>query len=122
LQVTALIENKTCEEKMKTLVNLIRPENFEQEVIAEKKPVLLLCMPRDEEFSKQVKLMEDIAEKYSNEVKVCVLQEETIEAFKKNYNILGTPTFLIIREGKERGRMLGLADKETLIKLLTDFQ
>ena len=37
-------------ESMGTLVCLIRSENFEQEVIAEKRPVLLLCMPRDEEF------------------------------------------------------------------------
>jgi hypothetical protein len=37
---------------MKT-IGLIRIENFDQEVVAEKKPVLLLCMPHDEEFSKQ---------------------------------------------------------------------
>ena len=107
---------------MKTLVNLIRLENFEQEVIAEKRPVLLLCMQRDEEYPKQLKLMEDIAERYINELKVCVLQEETIEPFKKSYSILGTPTFLIMREGKERRRMLGLADQETLINLISNFQ
>ena len=107
---------------MKTLVNLIRPENFEQEVIAEKRPVLILCMPRDEEFPKQFKLMEDIAGRYINALKVCVLQEETIEAFKKSYSILGTPTFLILVEGQERSRMLGLADQETLMNLLANFQ
>ena len=53
-----------------TLVCLIRSENFEQEVIAEKRPVLILCMPRDDEFPQQLKVMEDIATKHSQELKV----------------------------------------------------
>jgi thioredoxin-like negative regulator of GroEL len=104
---------------MKTLISLIRPENFEREVIGEKKPILLLCMPRDEEFPNQLKVIEDIARQYSEELKVGLLQEEFIEAFKKNYEILGTPTFLILVEGKERGRMLGLADQEMLTDLIS---
>ena len=100
-------------------MSLIRPENFEQEVIAEKKPVLLLCMPRDEGFPKQLKVMEEIARKYREGLKVVLLEEEFIEAFKKNYEILGTPTFLILVEGKERRRWLGLADQETLTDLIS---
>ena len=104
---------------METLIRLIRPENFEQEVVTEKKPVLLLCMPRDEEFPNQLKVIENIARRYSEELKVGLLQEEFIEAFKKNYEILGTPTFLILVEGKERRRWLGLADQETLTDLIS---
>ncbi|MGB7572324.1 MAG: thioredoxin family protein [Thermodesulfobacteriota bacterium] len=107
-------------ESMGTLVSLIRPENFEREVIAEKKPVLLLCMPRDDEFPQQLKVMEDIATKHSQELKVAVLEEGLIEAFKKNYSVIGTPTFLLLVEGKERGRMLGLADQETLTDLISN--
>jgi hypothetical protein len=104
---------------METLVCLIRPDNFEREVVAEKKPVLLLCMPRDEEFPNQLKVLEDIATKYSQELKVGVLEEGLIEAFKKNYSVVGTPTFLMLVEGKERGRMLGLADQEMLTNLIS---
>ena len=103
---------------MTTLVCLIRSDNFEQEVIAEKRPVLILCMPRDEEFPNQLKVMEDIATKHSQELKVAVLEEGLIEAFKKNYRVIGTPTFLLLVEGKERGRMLGLADQEMLTDLV----
>jgi len=106
---------------METLVRIIRPENFEREVVAEKKPVLVLCMPRDTEFPKQLEVIEDIARQYSEELKVGLLQEEFIEAFKKNYEILGTPTFLILVEGKERKRLLGLADQETLTNLISHF-
>jgi thioredoxin-like negative regulator of GroEL len=104
---------------METLVSLIRPDNFEREVVAEKKPVLLLCMSWGEEFPKQLKVMEDIARKYSEELKVVLLEEEFIEAFKKNFGILGTPTFLILVEGKERRRWLGLADQKTLTDLIS---
>jgi hypothetical protein len=76
-------------------------------------------MPRDEEFPQQLKVMEDIATKYGRELKVGVLEEEFIEAFKKNYSVGGTPTFLLLVEGKERGRMLGLADQEMLTRLIS---
>ena len=105
---------------METLISLIRPENFEQEVVEEKKPVLLLCMHRDEEFPNQMKVIEAIASKYSDELKVGLLEEEFIEAFKKNYGVIGTPTFLLLIEGKERGRMLGLADQKMLTDLISN--
>jgi thioredoxin-like negative regulator of GroEL len=104
---------------METLVSLIRPENFEREVIGEKKPVLLLCMPRDEEFPNQLKVIEAVARKYRMELRVGVLEEEFIESFKKNYGVIGTPTFLLLVEGKERGRMLGLADYQMLTNLIS---
>jgi hypothetical protein len=106
---------------MTTLVSVIRPENFEREVVAENKPVLLLCMPWDGDFPKQLELIEEIARKHSRDLKVGLLQEEFIETFKKNYGFVGTPTFLILVEGKERRRFLGLADKKTLTDLISHF-
>ncbi len=104
---------------MRTSVSLIRSENFQREVFAEKRPVLILCMPRDDEFPQQLKVMEDIATKYGQELKVGVLEEGLIEVFKKDYSVVGTPTFLLLVEGKERARMLGLADQEMLMNLIS---
>ena len=104
---------------METLVRFIRPENFGQEVISEKRPVLVLCMPRDDEFPKQLKVIQNIAAEYRQELKVGILAEEFIEAFKKSYSVVGTPTFLLMVEGKERARMLGLADREMLMNLIS---
>jgi hypothetical protein len=106
---------------MASLVCLIRSEDFKQEVIAEKRPVLILCMPRDDEFPKQLKVIEDIATEYSPELKVGVLEEGLIEAFKKDYSVEGTPTFLLLVEGKERCRMLGLANQQTLTDLVLHY-
>jgi thioredoxin-like negative regulator of GroEL len=99
---------------MSTLVRCIQPENFEEEVMKEKETLLVVCMPRDEEFHKQMELIEYIAKSYNQTLKVGVLDEEFIEPFKKQYGIGGTPTFLILAKGKEIRRMLGLADSETL--------
>jgi hypothetical protein len=106
---------------MKTLVFLIQPENFEQEVKAEKKPLLVLCMPQDDQFPEQLKIIEEIATRHSPDLKVGLVQEEFIETFQQNYGFWGTPTFLILVEGKEKGRMLGLADREMLMDLISNY-
>ncbi len=107
---------------MGTLICLIRSENFAQEVIAEKRPILILCMPRDDEFPQQFKVIEDIATKCGQELKVGILEEELIEAFKKDYGVIGTPTFLLLMEGKEIGRVLGLSDQKMVMDLISKSQ
>ena len=100
------------------VVRLIHLDNFEQEFVSEEKPLLVLCMPQSEEFASQIELLESIGARYGEELIVGVLDENSIEAFKRNYSFAGTPTFLILVKGKERGRMLGLADQDTLTKLV----
>lgn len=100
---------------------LIQPENFEQEVKAEKKPLLVLCMPQDDQFPQQMKIVEEIAVRHGPKLKVGLVQEDYIETFKQNYGFWGTPTFLILVEGQEKGRMLGLADQEMLTDLILNF-
>jgi hypothetical protein len=99
---------------MQNLIHLIRPDNFMDEVLSAGKPVLLLCMPRDDDFPIQLKLMEDIAVNHSLWLKVGLLAEAFTESFKQKFGIDGTPTFLIFFEGQEKNRMLGLADCRTL--------
>ena len=93
---------------------MIRPDNFIDEVLSAGKPVLLLCMPRDDDFPEQLKLMEDIAAHHRTWLKVGFLAEAFTEYFKNKFDIPGTPTFLIFLKGKEKNRMLGLADSRTL--------
>jgi hypothetical protein len=46
------------------------------------------------------------------------LQSQINKELKKNYSVIGTPTFLLLVEGKERDRMLGIADREMLTNLI----
>ena len=42
------------------------------------------------------------------------LEEDIVNGFKKMYGIKGPPVFLLFHRGQEKGRMLGMADKERL--------
>jgi thioredoxin-like negative regulator of GroEL len=106
---------------MKTFIRVIRPQNFEQEVVLEKRPVLLLCMPRDDEFYKQMKILEAVAETHGQALKAGLLEDEFIERFRQDLGIRGTPTFLILVQGKEKARMLGLADQASLTDFISEF-
>lgn len=103
---------------MKTLIRRLHPENFHREVIEEDKPMLVLCMPADDRFPEQLKIMEEFAETFHSSVKVGWVEEEFLDVFKTNYSIIGTPTFLLFFKGREKGRVLGLADQETLRALV----
>jgi hypothetical protein len=99
---------------MQNLIHLIRPDNFVDEVLAVSKPILLLCMPSDDDFPSQLRLMEDIAQHHRSWLKVGMLAEAFTEYFKNKLDIPGTPTFLILLQGKEKNRMLGLVDLQAL--------
>jgi hypothetical protein len=111
---------KSNPSNMVSLIRTIRPETFWDEVISEPKIVLLLCMPHDEAFPRQQRVLEEIAGIYRERIKVVLPEEAFIEVFKKNLNIVGTPTFLILKRGKEIARIWGESDRETLIQTLLD--
>jgi hypothetical protein len=99
---------------MGNLIHLITRDNFTEEVISEKRPILFLCMPQDDDFPSQLKSMEIIANRHGSWLKVALLGDAFIENFKKELDVAGTPTFLIFHEGEEKNRMLGLADHNGL--------
>ena len=103
---------------MEPWIRSIRPENFMDEVVLVKKPVLLICMPDDDSFSRQLKILQSVAEKYEKELKVGLLAQDSMAIFKKRLQIIGTPTFLLMSEGKEISRILGVSDRETLTHLV----
>jgi hypothetical protein len=78
---------------MQNLIHLIRPDNFMDEVLSAGRPVLLLCMPRDDDFPIQLKLMEEIAVNHRLWLKVGLLAEAFTESFKKKFGIDGTRLF-----------------------------
>ncbi len=100
------------------MIRFIGPENFEKEVITEKKSFLLLVMPPGSEFPKQVEIIEETERKHGPELKAGLVHEDFIEKFKEKYRISGTPTFLFFLRGKEKDRLLGLANRETLTSFI----
>ncbi|MRS01806.1 thioredoxin [bacterium] len=91
-----------------------------EEVIAEKRPCLLLCMPTDDDFSSQLKIMEVMARRHESWLKAGLLGDAFVEYFKKKLSVTGTPTFLIFFDGKELNRMLGMLDYKSLEHFVLD--
>ena len=89
-------------------------DNFDSEIKAEKRSVLLACIRRDDEFKEQTAVLDNVSKRYGERLKVCLLDEDSFGAFSKKLGIEGTPTFIAFYAGKEKGRMLGKADRETL--------
>ena len=97
-----------------TSVCLITPDNFFQEVVSEQKPVLILCMPFNEQFPSQLRIMEDLARLYPHRFKVGIFKQACLKIFKENMKICGTPTYLMMLHGQEINRMIGIADHKSL--------
>jgi hypothetical protein len=100
------------------MVTLINNQNYDTEIHQAHRPVLLLCMPKGPDFYDQSIVLHQLAEKHPADLKVCLLEEELINGFRQMLGIKGTPVFLLFNRGKERGRMLGMADGAKLSAFL----
>ena len=101
-----------------SLVNL-NSENFTKEVLEEEKPVLIdfwadWCSP----CKMMAPVVDNIAESMSDTVKVCKVNIDENEELAEEYGIMSIPTFIVIKNGKETGRTVGVQSKEELLKIL----
>lgn len=101
-------------------IHIISEDNFAAAIMREKKPVLLLCMPHDDQFAMQMDIVTETVSKYEGSIKIALLDESFIGPFKKKYAVPGTPTYLILMKGKEISRSLGLTDEQMLMSLIAD--
>ena len=101
-----------------SFVNL-NSENFTKEVLEEEKPVLIdfwadWCSP----CKMMAPVVEEISKSMSDTVKVCKVNIDENEELAEEYSIMSIPTFIVIKNGKETGRTVGVQSKEELLKIL----
>ena len=92
----------------------VTSENFDTEVLHERRPVLLACVRRGLHFKEQTAALAHLSEWYQAALKVCLLDDDFIGAFKEQLGIEGSPTFIILKSGNEQDRLLGQANRENL--------
>ena len=102
-------------------MNIISNSNFEAEILATDRPVLLMCASGGKICAEQARVLEQLSDPYRKRVDICYLEEDFINGFKDMYGIKGTPVFLLFHSGEEKGRMLGMADKERLETFLARY-
>ena len=109
-------KNKMEENKMKVIT--VTEKNFEEEVLKSEKTVLIdfyadWCGP--------CKMLSPIVEQVAEEndkikvVKINIDQEENLAV---EYQIVSIPTLVVIKNGKEIKRSVGVIDKEKILNLV----
>lgn len=93
-------------------------ENFETEVLKEKKKVLV---DFNADWCGPCRMLAPGLEKLSEEkkdVKFVSVNIDEEESLARDYNIFSIPCLIVFKDGKEIGRSVGLKPKEEIEKLI----
>ena len=92
--------------------------NFENEVIFSDRPGILLYTSSSQgDWRELYSVIEEIADENVG-IKVCVVDLDRDPELAKRFAVTGTPTLLILKNGKERFRSLEVLQKEKILEML----
>ncbi|OYD13792.1 thioredoxin [candidate division WOR-3 bacterium JGI_Cruoil_03_51_56] len=89
--------------------------NFDAEVLKAETPVLVdFWAPWCGPCQSVAPIVESLADKFDDKLKVCRLNTDENPQTPGNYNIYGIPTLIIFKNGKEVERIVGLMPEAVL--------
>lgn len=113
-------ELKSGEEREDTQVEVIKvtSKNFNQEVLESEKPVLIdfyadWCGP-----CKMLSPVVDQVAKENEDIKVVKINIDETQDIAVKYQIMSIPTLVVIKNGEETNRSVGVIDKSEILELL----
>lgn len=100
-------------------VTELNKDNFEKEVMEANVPVLIdfwasWCGP----CRMMSPVIDKIAEEMGDKVKVCKVNVDENHELAEKYEIMTIPAFIVIKNGQEAGRTIGVQPKEDILKLI----
>lgn len=100
-------------------VTELNKDNFEKEVMEANVPVLIdfwasWCGP----CRMMSPLIDQIAEEMGDKLKVCKVNVDENHELAEKYEIMTIPAFIVIKNGAESGRTIGVQPKEDILKLI----
>lgn len=100
-------------------VIILNEDNFEKEVLKSEKTVLIdfwasWCGP----CKMMAPIVDEIAEEIGDNVKVCKINIDEEQSLAVKYGIMSIPTFVVLKNGNEIGRTIGVQDKSEIVKML----
>ena len=100
-------------------VTELNKDNFEKEVMEANVPVLIdfwasWCGP-----CRMISpVIDQIAEEMGDKLKVCKVNVDENHELAEKYEIMTIPAFIVMKNGAEAGRTIGVQPKEDILKLI----
>lgn len=100
-------------------VTELNKDNFEKEVMEANVPVLIdfwasWCGP----CRMMSPVIDKIAEEMGDKLKVCKVNVDENHELAEKYEIMTIPAFIVMKNGAESGRTIGVQPKEDILKLI----
>lgn len=100
-------------------VTELNKDNFEKEVMEANVPVLIdfwasWCGP----CGMMSPVIDKISEEMGDKLKVCKVNVDENHELAEKYEIMTIPAFIVIKNGAESGRTIGVQPKEDILKLI----
>lgn len=97
----------------------LNEKNFEEEVLKSEKTVFIdfwasWCGP----CRMMSPVVDELAEEMGDSVKVCKINIDEEKNLAVQYNVMSIPTFIVLKNGREVNRSVGVQDKEELKNML----
>ena len=96
----------------------VNNQNFEEEVLKSEKPVLVdfyadWCGP-----CKMLSPIVDQVAEENEDIKVVKVNVDDAQDLAMKYQVMSIPTLVVIKEGKEINRSVGLIDKNQVVNMI----
>lgn len=104
------------------ILNLKTDQEFEQEISTTQGLILLdfyadWCNP----CKSQTPILEDIAMKLSDKIKIIKINIEELATLSANFQIKSIPTLVLLKDSKEVDRKIGLQDNQNLTEWINSY-
>ena len=97
----------------------LNEKNFEDEVLKSEKTVFIDFWASWCGTCRMMSaVVDELAEEMGDSVKVCKINIDEEKNLAVQYNVMSIPTFIVLKNGREVNRSVGVQDKEELKNML----
>ena len=117
-QMTNELSQNKNEEEEKMEILKVTSANFEEEVLKSEKPVLIdfyadWCGP-----CKMISPVVEAVSKENEDIKVVKVNVDDAQDLAIKYEVMSIPTLVVIKDGEEANRTIGLIDKNQILNMI----